>query len=348
MKKQDIVNLVRYHVERNEGAFIAQVAEISREFAKSGDDMLAQHLMELVSDANVYVPQNSYKNLRFLEKKEYSSNPLLLPDIVEEDVMGIVHAINNRMGMSTFLFGGAPGSGKTETAFQIARLLQRDILMVHMEELVDSHLGETGKNVAKLFDDIRHLSAERVVVIFDELDAIVLDRINHNDLREMGRVTSIFLRELDALTNQIVLIATTNLLDQLDKALIRRFDAVVSFDRYSREDLMQIADKILEVSLKQSDRTGQDMRLFNKILNNLEAIPYPGDMKQIIRSSIAFSNPDDKYDYLRKIYLKLNDEKSSVDIQRLQELGYTTREIEILSRIPKSSVSRKLKEVKRE
>lgn len=348
MKKQDIVNLVRYHVERNDSAFRVQVAEIAREFSQGGDGQLAQYLMELVSDANVYVPQSNYKNLRFLEKKEYSSNPLLLPDIIEEDVLGIIQAIHNRMGMSKFLFGGAPGSGKTESAFQIARLLQRDILMVHMEELIDSHLGETGKNIVKLFDEIRHLSSERVVVIFDELDAIVLDRINRNDLREMGRVTSVFLRELDALTDQYVLIATTNLLEQLDKALLRRFDAIVSFDRYNNEDLVQIADKILEASLKQSARSGQDMRLFNKILNNLDVIPYPGDMKQIIRSSIAFSNPEDKYDYLRKIYLKLNGEKSSVDIKKMQKLGYTTREIEILSRIPRSSVSRKLKEFKGE
>ena len=51
-------------------------------------------------------------------------------------------------------------------------------------------------------------------------------------------------------------------------------------------------------------------------------------------------------DYLRKIYLALNGNPRAVDIQKLSEMGYTTREIEILTRIPKSSVSRKLKETK--
>ena len=71
--------------------------------------------------------------------------------------------------------------------------------------------------------------------------------VDFNDLREMGRVTSLFLKELDALNEKITIIATTNLFPNLDKALIRRFDAAISFDRYSREDLIDIADSILEL-----------------------------------------------------------------------------------------------------
>ena len=66
-------------------------------------------------------------------------------------------------------------------------------------------------------------------------------------------------------------------------------------------------------------------------------------MKQIIKTSIAFSDETNKYDYLRKIYLALNGNPKNIDIQNLSEQGFTTREIEILTRIPKSSVSRKLK-----
>ena len=87
----------------------------------------------------------------------------------------------------------------------------------------------------------------------------------------------------------------------------------------------------------------QDLRLLNKILNKVESIPYPGDLKQIIKTSIAFSDDSNEYDYLRKIYLALNGNPEKIDIQQLNESGYTTREIEILTRIPKSSVSRKLK-----
>ena len=141
-----------------------------------------------------------------------------------------------------------------------------------------------------------------------------------------------------------MIIATTNLIQNFDKALIRRFDATVSFDRYSREDLIEIADSLLTTYLKKSANSKRDIRLFNKILNTLDVIPYPGDLKQIIKTSIAFSDESNEYDYLRKIYLTLINNPNSVDIQKLSDSGFTTREIEILSRIPKSSVSRKLRD----
>ncbi len=343
MKKQSIINLVRYHVERNEEAFASEVADIAREFDNSGDTPVAEYLMELVSNANYYIPQSTYKNLRFLSKLEYSSNPLLLPALIEEDVIGITKAIKNKSGLSKFLFYGAPGTGKTESAYQIARLLGRDLLVVNLEQLIDSRLGETAKNVVFLFDEINHLVFGKVIVLIDEIDSLILDRVNKNDLREMGRVTSTFLKGLDVLNENIPVIATTNLFDNFDKAILRRFDAIVSFDRYSDDDLVDIADSMLISCLKKSTNSKQDMRLFHKILRNLGKIPYPGDLKQLIKTSVAFSDEANEYDYLRKLYLSLHDGKD-VDIQKLSDDGFTTREIEILSRIPKSSVSRKLKE----
>ena len=343
MKKQSIMNLVRYHVEKNEEAFISEVAEIAREFDHGGDSAMATYLMELVSSANYYVPQRSYKNLHYLTKVEYTNTPLLLPEIIEEDILGITRAISEKADLSKFLFYGAPGTGKTESAYQIARILGRDLLRVDFEQLIDSRLGETAKNVSILFDEINHLAFGKIIVLMDEIDALVLDRVNANDLREMGRVTSTFIKELDRLNENTIIIATTNLFNNFDKAIVRRFDATVSFDRYSNEDLIEIADSLLSSTLKKNANSRQDMRLFNKILNNLKTIPYPGDLKQIIKTSVAFSSEANEYDYLRKIYFALNDNRE-IDIQRLSDEGYTTREIEILSRIPKSSVSRKLKE----
>ena len=343
MKKQSIMNLVRYHVEKNEEAFISEVAEIAKEFDQIGDSAMANYLMELVASANYYVPQSSYKSLHYLTKVNYTNTSLLLPEIIEEDILGITRAISQKVELTKFLFYGAPGTGKTESAYQIARILGRDLLRVDFEQLIDSRLGETAKNVSNLFDEINHLAFGKIIILMDEIDALVLDRVNTNDLREMGRVTSTFIKELDRLNENVVIIATTNLFSNFDKAIVRRFDATVSFDRYSKEDLIEIADAILSSTLKKNANSKQDMRLFNKILKNMESIPFPGDLKQIIKTSIAFSSEANEYDYLRKIYFALNDNKE-IDIQRLNDEGYTTREIEILSRIPKSSVSRKLKE----
>jgi SpoVK/Ycf46/Vps4 family AAA+-type ATPase len=321
------------------------VAEIAREFDRMGDLTTAQYLMELVSSTNYYVPQSSYKNLRFLQKVEYSTKPLLLPDIIEEDVVGITRAIGSKADLSKFLFYGAPGSGKTESAYQIARILNRDILSVSFEQLIDSRLGESARNVGLLFEEINHLPYSKILVLLDEVDSLVLDRVNKNDIREMGRVTSAFLKGMDSLNDNIVVIATTNLFANFDKALIRRFDSAISFDRYTKEDLIEIADSMLTTTIKKSANLRQDVRLFNKILKNLSVIPFPGDLKQIIKTAVAFSDSSSEYDYLRKLYLALNDNPETIDIQKLNDEGYTTREIEILTRIPKSSVSRKLRTI---
>lgn len=344
LKKQSLVNLVKYHVEKNDEAFAIEAAEIAKEFDAAGDSAVAQYLMELVSNVNFYVPQSNYHNLHFLRKVGYSTQPLMLPDAIEEDIIGITKAISSKKsGLSKFLFFGAPGSGKTESVYQIARLLNRDILTVSFEQLIDSRLGETAKNVSLLFDEIDRLPYGKVIVLFDEIDALVLDRINKNDLREMGRVTSVFLKEIEQINGNIPIIATTNLIANFDKAILRRFDAVVSFDRYSKDDLISVADSILTSYLKRATNSKQDIRLFNKILKNLDDIPFPGDLKQVIKTSIAFSDESNEYDYLRRIYLSLNGNPSIIDIQKLRDEGYTTREIEILSRMPKSSVSRKLR-----
>ncbi len=342
MKKMSILNLVKSYIEKNDYAFRSEVAQIAREFESNGDKNFGEYLMDLISTTNYYVPQNSYDNLVFLKKVELKNKTLLLPDSIKEDIIGIVKAANGKIAISKVLFYGAPGTGKTESAYQVARLLNRDLLSVNMEELIDSRLGQTSKNIVALFDEIKHLVSQNVVILFDELDSLVMNRINNNDLREMGRVTSTFLKELDYLSSDVLVIATTNLVNAFDKALLRRFDAKISFDRYSRDDLIEIYCSILQSYIKQSDNVKADMRLFKKILNTSKTLPLPGEMIQLIKTSIAFSDISNEYNYLRRIYLELNDNVSP-SIQKLTDEGYTTREIEIITSISKSSVSRKLK-----
>lgn len=345
MKKQNIINLVKYHMENNDDAFRAEVYAIAKEFDEIGEESISEYLMDLISTTNYYMPQISYKNFNYLKKTVFRNTPLLLPEPIKDDVLGLVRAINKKMGINKILFYGRPGSGKTESAYQISRLLNRELLTVDFEQLIDSRLGQTAKNISSLFDEIKRVQPLNVIILFDEIDAIVLDRINKNDIREMGRVTSTFLREIDSINEDVTIIATTNLFESFDKALIRRFDSIISFNRYSHQDLMEIADSLLANFLKKVDGAKQNKRLFHKILNNVSEIPYPGELMQIIKTSIAFSDVDNEFDYLRKLYLSFNDH-SDADIQFLKKQGYTTREIEILTNIPKSSVSRKLRDGK--
>lgn len=344
MKKQNIINLVKYYSQKNDIGFRNEVNEIANDFIESGDNEIGEYLMSLISTTNYYSPQNTYKNLEYLKKDNYDNKPLILPDCIKNDIFGIVRACNSKINISKVLFYGSPGTGKSETAHQVARLLERDLLSVSMEELVDSRLGQTSKNIVSLFDEIKHLPSQNVVILFDELDSLIMDRVNNNDLREMGRVTSTFLKELEGLSSNILVICTTNLKDNLDSALLRRFDALISFDRYTKEDLIDISTSILQTYIKKTSTCKLDTRLFKKILTNLDTVPYPGTMSQIIKVSLAFADESSEFDYLRRIYIELYHDDNP-DYRFLMSQGYTTREIEVITKIPKSSVSRKLKEL---
>lgn len=238
--------------------------------------------MALLSNANTFVPQMEEDDLAFVKKLEVNGDPLPLPDCIKDDIVGIVNAAGHGIGVNKFLFQGAPGTGKTESVKQIARILDRELYMVDFAFLIDSKLGQTAKNIAQLFNEINGLfSPEKVVVLFDEIDALALDRTDSNDLREMGRATTSVLKGLDNLNDEVLLIATTNLFNHFDKALVRRFDSVIDFNRYSHEDLVEISVTILKHYLSKFKNVGSNMRLFRKIISSVEIIPYPGDLKTL-------------------------------------------------------------------
>lgn len=280
MKKKNIISLIRYHAEKNEAGFRNEAYEIAKDFDEAGDYQLAEYIMSLLSNVNTFVPQMDDMKSAYFEKLEPKEGMLLLPDVITQDIIGIVNAIEHRVGINKFLFQGAPGTGKTEAVKQLARILGREIYMVDFSALVDSKLGQTQKNLTELFKEINQfMQPEKIVVLFDEIDAIALDRTNPNDLREMGRATSTLLKCFERLNENVVLVATTNLYEHFDKALIRRFDSVIDFNRYEREDLLSIAEKMLDEYLQKFKLASRDVRLFRKIINLFDPIPYPGDLK---------------------------------------------------------------------
>ena len=343
MKKKNIINLIKYHAEENDAGFRSEAYEIAKEFDGAGDYQIAEYIMALMSDANTFTPQISEEQSAFLEKQITETNALLLPDTIRQDIIGIANAVSRNVGFNKFLFQGHPGTGKTEASKQLARILSRDLYSVDFSAIVDSKLGQTQKNIVSLFRQINNLKQpEKVVILFDEIDTLSMDRNNVNDLREMGRATSTILKELDRLDNRVVLIATTNLYSHFDKALVRRFDSVINFDRYTKDDLIEIAEILLNDFLKSFKETNKNIRLFRKIIALAEPIPYPGELKNIIRTSVAFSNLKEPYDYLKRLYKELV-RTDELNVEKLQNEGFTFREIEMLTGISKSQVARELK-----
>ncbi len=173
MKKKNILNLIKYHAEKNESAFRNEAYEIAKYFDDNHDYQLSEYIMALLSDTNTFVPQIEGNSNVFVKKIDISSGPLPLPEIIKNDILGIISAFGHNAGINKFLFQGSPGTGKTESAKQVARILERELFMVDFDSLIDSKLGQTSKNITSLFDEISTVSNPNKVIVL--LKKIYLD-----------------------------------------------------------------------------------------------------------------------------------------------------------------------------
>lgn len=342
MKKNDIVELIKAHIYHNEATFKSIAYDIAREFNETGDVELSDYLLSLLASGNTFLQQNvNINSSSYFIELSYSKEPLYLPESIKNDILGIANAIKKNIGVNKFLFEGDPGTGKTESVKQLARILNRKLYSVNFDMIIDSKLGQTSKNIGLLFNEINAISRPaEVIIVFDEIDALALDRINGNDLREMGRATSSLLKSFDSLNENLVLIATTNLYKAFDKALTRRFDAVINFNRYSENDMFDIADMIVDEQINKFGSISKNSRLLHKILKLSNEKIMPGTLKNIIKTSIAFSSLGNPFDYLKRIYKALTIQETANEIEFLNSNGFTCREIEILTDISKSEISR--------
>ncbi len=133
------------------------------------------------------------------------------------------------------LFYGAPGTGKTETVLQIARKTGRDIMQVDIAGLRDKWVGESEKNIKEVFARYRKLcknSDVMPILFFNEADAIINKRtenVEHSVDKMDNAMQNIILQEMEDLEG--ILIATTNLTSNLDRAFERRFLYKVEFHK---------------------------------------------------------------------------------------------------------------------
>lgn len=135
----------------------------------------------------------------------------------------------------TCLFYGSPGTGKTETVYQLARQTGRDIILVNVPDIKSCWVGESEKNIKGLFDQYRKKVAKSTVapiLLFNEADAIFGIR-QEGETRAVDKmensIQNIILQEMEKLDG--ILIATTNLTTNLDNAFERRFLYKIRFDR---------------------------------------------------------------------------------------------------------------------
>ena len=213
------------------------------------------------SKSQCNMPQNTNRFLKShtqIKEKELFYNPSELEQIARltsllstENLPAIQQRLEEQGMRKGFacLFYGAPGTGKTETVLQIARQTGRDIMQIDIAGLRDKWVGESEKNIKAIFNNYREIckrSEVMPILFFNEADAIINKRtehIEHSVDKMNNAMQNIILQEIEDLNG--ILIATTNLTKNLDKAFERRFLFKVEFNKPEHEVKAQIWQSML-------------------------------------------------------------------------------------------------------
>lgn len=180
------------------------------------------------------------KSLFYNPKEERSLSQLrsLLEPEQFNSICSRLEAKGLRRGFAC-LFYGAPGTGKTETVLQLARQTGRDLVQVNISDIKSMWVGESEKNIKKVFDSYRKLvrDSERApILFFNEADAVIgkrMENVQRSVDKMENSMQNIILQEMENLEG--ILIATTNLTKNLDSAFERRFLYKIEFSKPSEE-----------------------------------------------------------------------------------------------------------------
>lgn len=137
---------------------------------------------------------------------------------------------------------GPPGVGKTLTARWIASQLKRPLWVLDLSTVMSSLLGRTGGNVRAALDYVKEHEG---VLLLDEIDALAKHRNDDTDIGELKRLVAVLLQEIDNWPDASLLLAATNHPELIDRALWRRFDAVLDFGLPSDAAVAEAIDRFL-------------------------------------------------------------------------------------------------------
>ena len=193
------------------------------------------------------VPVDQERGLPLLDIKQprrsleeiilFGQSTLAIEELLEEHRRQDVLQTYGMKASGKVLFYGPPGCGKTLAAEVIAFELDLPLVIVRLDGLISSYLGETAANLSKIFDFITQYP---MVVLFDEFDAIGKERDDRGEHGELRRLVNAVLQMMDAYQGQSLILAATNHEQMLDSAIWRRFDETIEFSIPNKEQLIQI------------------------------------------------------------------------------------------------------------
>ena len=242
-------------------------------------------LTKVGSDNYFRQTEDREANDLILEKltSDYTLNNLVSDDrikteleyfIKEHRAVDLLHKYDLPVANKVLLHGPS-GCGKTLASYVIAGELNKMMVVVNLGAIVSSKLGETSKNLAKLF---KKAASEDCIIFIDEFDSLGKVRDYDQDHGEMKRVVNTILQLFDYLPQSSLVIAATNQVDMLDDALLRRFDLSIKFELPDEKQIKELIDLTLKNGQFKFDKS----KAISDIISAAKGLSYYSIQKTLI------------------------------------------------------------------
>lgn len=243
---EDLVQVARLAVERKDDDLRLFLARLARKYRRYSPELSGQ-LARILDSAPHEPTRSTDRRFDFENPSDDESLPLLrfadhpddigVPVLTDSVRYSIEHIIEEwrhsskliKRGLrpiSSTIFTGPPGVGKTYTARWLASQLELPLFSLDLTAVMSSRLGQSGTNLRSALDYARSAPS---VLFLDEVDSIAKRRADDSDVGELKRLVTIMLQELDDWPSTSLLIAATNHEELVDPALWRRFDLHIEF-----------------------------------------------------------------------------------------------------------------------
>ena len=174
-----------------------------------------------------------------------------------------------------FCLYGPSGTGKSEFAHQIAKVLDKPLLIKRASDLLDPYIGMTERHIREMFEQAHEESA---LLLLDEADSFLRDRTLSRESWEVAQVNEL-LTQMEQFNG--LFFCTTNLMDVLDQAALRRFDLKIKFDYLKPEQTLLLFKQVLS----DPQQTGTD--LDPTLIHNIQGLQgvTPGDFAIAVKQN---------------------------------------------------------------
>lgn len=258
---EQVKALIRSHAEGDDSRFYAIAMQVAAQAARSGHGKFANELRELVdrvkergkalepsrgpSPVPLVQPRGELAGLLTVGYPKVRFSDMALTEtlrtrldrvLIEQRQRGRIRE-HGFAPMRKLLLVGPPGTGKTMSAAALAGELGLPLFAIQLDGLITKYMGETAAKLRLVFDAVQ---STRGVYLFDEFDALGGERGTKNDVGEIRRVLNSFLQFLEQDESDSLVIAATNHAQLLDRALFRRFDALLEYTLPTAEVALRV------------------------------------------------------------------------------------------------------------